>query len=255
MPTAANTGPRQSSLSTVTTDPVVLTTNGQTISRVHYTGSVYVNADNVTFNDCTIDGALYPSNDGAAVNKVGLYANYCDIAGIYSYGYDTIEFVRCRFGGHTDDFIDLNRGDNGATHAYFDYCLWDRLQASTGDKHLDALQILGADDTKVRHCVLDYTAPDQATRDQMTGVITMETAHMGHVIDGWEISDCEIYGGGYSQIGINGTNGYLLRNKFHSLADAGNGFTYPTDPMFGPGNAPYTQSGNTLDGAPYTGPT
>lgn len=254
MPTAANTGPRIG-LSTVGGNPTI--TSPGTISGVHYTGNVFVAADDVTFVDCQFDGALYPSDLGANPAKVNLQVQHCMIAGVYTNGFDGVYFTRCRFGNQTDDFVDLNRGTVGGAHAYFDYCLFDRLQGSSAnaEKHLDALQVLGADDIKIRHCVFNFSAPDADTRPQVTGIVTFETSFNGHTTDGWEVSDSEFTGGGYYQLDLYGPNGKLLRNTFHSASDAGNGYTYGSAPMARYPGFAYEQSGNTLDGAPYTGPT
>lgn len=222
MPTAANTGPRIG-LSTVGGNPTI--TSSGTISGIHYTGNVFVAADNVTFVDCQFDGALYPSDLGANPPKVNLQVQYCLIAGVYTNGFDGVYFTRCRIGNQTDDFVDLNRGTVGGAHAWFDYC------------------------------VFNFSAPDADTRPQVTGIITFETSFNGHTTDGWEISDSEFTGGGYYQLDLYGPNGKLLRNIFHSASDAGNGYSYGSAPMARYPGFAYEQSGNTLDGAPYTGPT
>jgi hypothetical protein len=254
MPTRANTGPRVG-LTTHSGD-FTTSSNGQTVSALNITGRLLINHDNVTVNDVQVPEVNSPNGaDNVSIN-------YCDISGMYidATQCDGWTLTRCFFGDQTDDFVDLNAGTSPNVSTWcrnftFDYCLWDGLQASTGDKHLDAIQILGADNVKLRHCVVRYVASNQATRDQMTGLVTMEYSWNGHVSNGWELSDCEFYGGGFYQLDMYGPNGQLLRNKFFSLADAGNGFTYGTSPMVGyPGYA-YTQSGNTLDGAPFTGPT
>lgn len=254
MPTVANTGPRVG-LSTVTGAQTISTSG--TITGKRYTGNVFVAADNVTFVDCQFDAALYPSDLGASPAKVNLQVQYCTIAGVYTNGFDGVYFTRCRIGGQTDDFVDLNRGTVGGAHAWFDYCLFDGLQASPAgaEKHLDALQVLGADDIRVRHCVFNFSAPDAATRAQVTGIVTFETSFNGHTTDGWEISDSDFTGGGYYQLDLYGPNGKLLRNSFHSTSDAGNGYTYGSAPMARYPGFAYEQSGNTLDGAPYAGPT
>jgi hypothetical protein len=260
MPTPSNTGPRIG-LTDIIGD-YHITTDDVTISGKHITGDVWVNADNVTLVDCQIDGALYPSNLGelsGGPNKVGLYVSYCDIFGVYTYGFDTIEFTRCRFGPNDNDFVDVACGDNPGVHAYFDYCLWDRLLDSTGDKHIDASQILGPDDVRYRHCVFDFAVPSATVMDQMSFCLTWESAFLDCTPDGWEISDCEFYGGGYFQVKPIGPNGKLLRNKFHTTAvNSQNGYTHPTitqEPMYGYPGYPYEDSGNTRDGVPWTGPT
>jgi hypothetical protein len=122
--------------------------------------------------------------------------------------------------------------------------------ASRGERHLQAVHLMGCHNVLFENCTFDYLAPDSATQQQTTAAFFVQ-AYPKECQD-ITLRHCWFYGGGYYQIGIDSTPGMTVQDcRFHSFTGTGGkaGTTQYPPKRDAP---PVAASGNTLDGQPYT---
>lgn len=240
-PTRANTGPRTATTTTVSGNTSANTT-GHTYAGVHFTGSVIVNGDNVTLRDCTIDGAINVNDAN------GLTVDHCRVGGIYTEGFTNLTIDGCFFGDQSDTFAQFSCGT--AAHGdglTISNSLFDGLTASTGTDHKQAMHLMGVSNFKASNTVFSYVPPTSGTRSQVSAAVFHEGEFQGRNVTNWTYDGCWFAGGGYYQAYFIGSGGTITNCAFDD--SWGGSIAYPHT------GQPATQSGNTLDGKPYTIPT
>jgi hypothetical protein len=266
------------SLSTHTGDYVV-DTAGAVVQNVHISGDLVINAPaaNVTVNNVKVDGVVNintdtPSavqgNTRVGIVPTGVVLRHVDAHGLYAEGFNGLTVDASHFHDIQGTLSQLSRYHtvwNGytldwpATNLTITNTVFDRLLAVPANSgyHLEDLHLMGVQGITLRGNVFDATAPDQATASHITAALTMEPSWEGVMNSDAIIDGNSFYGGGYYQLSIHLANdtikSKITNNAFHTYTapDGGSGgIAYPeTAP-----DAVFYETGNTLDGTPYTLP-
>lgn len=262
MPTAQNTGPVAGISLTSHSGDLVLNTDGQTESNLDISGNVYLAANNVTLTNCKVGQSIY-FNSGPSGNyyfpvKANQKIAHCSAKGAWCTGIGPAEMDSCFFGNSTTSFMQLNsyfNSNNGNTYAATQVtiknCLFDGLIPSGGTKHMEAIHLMNVTDSQFINNVFRFIAADQATATQVSACVFIE--NNPHPCDNLLFDHNWFYAGKpdgatgyYYEMATNATNSTYTNNYFNSFSPGSGGILYP----FASPN-PFTQSGNTLDGAPY----
>lgn len=264
MPTTSNTGPRNTL--TLSSGDTVLTT-GQSVSNKHITGDLYMAGPSTTATDCQIDGAvLFNSAPGGNYGNPNPWTNqvvsYCHMGHIDSTGCDTITVDHCYIDGSLTGLgtliAFLNSAGPPVKNITFTNNLVQNPQEWNGssppDPHLEAMHVSVCQTGLFQNNVFNWNAGTN-TITKTTGVVNIDNpggldypANPGSsniTFDGnWLFATG---GGAQIYLFLSGSS-FVTNNKFT---------TPPGTTQFSDIHSPtfhFTQSGNTLDGAPYTLP-
>lgn len=274
-PTSLNTGPRQSVLTTLSGNQTI-SANGTTWDRVRVTGNLKIEANDVTLNDCVIDGYISLSIGSGIGNyppKARIKLSYCEFPSLDSLGVDalTIEYSRI-LGVGAGTIMMLQSYANGASQAMVtDVLLLSNYFAQPptftgGEAHRECVFLLGAvHGIVMRGNSFNFVAESQASADMITACVMSQARTVDgneQYVNGWECDNNWFYGGGYYQAYFDQRGDSLVtNNKFHSYSRYPGGGTV-SSPVIPPSAGGYggtyvplsPATGNTLDGAPYTIP-
>jgi hypothetical protein len=257
-PTAQTTGPAPGVTLTLHEGDYVATAGA---SALHITGNLYLAASDIEVSDCRIDGSVFfsttanksyaiPTLSGQTLTRVWARGAWCT-------GTAGMTMQSCRIGPSTDTDMQLSAYQPSAPNPYLNaenITLKDSYfhppLASTGERHLQAVHLMGCHNVLVENCSFDYVVPDHATQVQTTASFFVQS--YPKECQNVTLKNCAFYGGGYYQIGIDSTPDMTVQDcRFHSFVNTdGNNGTVQYPPK--PDAHAVTASGNTLDGSPYT---
>jgi hypothetical protein len=257
---------------------LIVNTAGVVLSNLHITGDLVIDgpAANVTVSNVQVDGSVRINGNTPSVaqgsGRVGvvpknIVLRHVDAHGLSAVGFDglTVDASRFHDSSGTVSQVSRYRTTSGgstldwpATNLTITNSVFQHLPsvAAGSGYHLEDLHLMGVQGFTLSGDIFDATAPNQATWGQITAALTLEQGWEG-VPNSGTISGCTFIGGSYYQ-------GYL----WGMTAATGNRFTtarspdgaHTSSPMYPPSayGQPFPafgQSGNTLDGQPYTLPT
>jgi hypothetical protein len=253
---------------------LIVNTAGVVLSNLHITGDLTIDgpAANVTVSNVQVDGSVQINANTPSVaqggGRVGLVPKnivlrHVDAHGLSAVGFEGLTVDASRFHDAAGTLSQLSRYrtaslDWPATNLTITNSVFEHLHAVPAGSgyHLEDLHLMGVQGFTLSGDIFDATAPNQATWTQITAALTLEQGFEG-VPNSGTISGCSFIGGSYYQ-------GYL----WGITSATGNRFTTATSPdgahtsspmyppsAYGQSFPAFTQSGNTLDGQPYTLPT
>jgi hypothetical protein len=252
----------------------VVKTSGVVLSNLHITGDLTIDgpAANVTVSNVEVDGSVQINANTPSVAQGGgrvaatpknIVLRHVDAHGLSAVGFEGLTVDASRFHDAAGTLSQLSRYrtaslDWPATNLTITNSVFEHLHAVPAGSgyHLEDLHLMGVQGFTLSGDIFDATAPNQATWTQITAALTLEQGFEG-VPNSGTISGCSFIGGSYYQ-------GYL----WGITSATGNRFTTATSPdgahtsspmyppsAYGQSFPAFTQSGNTLDGQPYTLPT
>lgn len=125
--------------------------SGGTLSKKHFTGSMIIDIDNVTFTGCLFDTETTNYLNGSLANNWAL--NYCTIDGVVvgdqGISYQSYTATRCLIQGFSDG-VKANGGSTTLTECYI------RTKAQSAADHNDGIQNVGGNGAvNVIRCNID----------------------------------------------------------------------------------------------------
>lgn len=263
-PNADNTGIRPGSTLATHEGDYVADVAGERISNLVINGDLYLAADDITVENVKVNGDVKVNIGPGNIYFLPVKKNHTlinvDVQTVDNVGLDNLIIDRSRIRGVPNTFhIQLSdyREPDGRYYKADRLILTNNLfdpplpVPESSEAHLENLHLIGVTNAFIANNVFDMTAPDQRTLEHITATFFQQTVwdvrNANAVIDG-----NYFYGGGYFQVYLFADNMKVTNNKFHSYPRMG-AVMYP--PSAYEGNFPeFEQSGNTLDGKPYTIP-
>ena len=255
-------------LTTVTGD-VKVTAAGTVLANEHITGNLTIDAPaaNVTVTNVQVDGKVNintdtPSSGTAGIIPTSIVLRHVDAHGMSAVGFDGLTVDLSRFHDNKGTLSQLARYNaNGrdwpARNLTITGTVYERLLAVPAGSgyHVEDLHLMGVQGFTLAGDVFDATAPDQATWLQTTAALTLERGWEG-VANTGTVTGSTFRGGSYFQAYLWGVTAFAGNAFVTAVSPDGQHRSTPMYPAaaYGSPLPAFTQSGNTLDGAPYTIP-
>jgi len=209
------------------TGDFVIRTDGQSLSDVSISGTLYVMANHVTVTNvraASIGLNAGPQGSYAIPVKDSMTLSHVETGGIANVGGTHVTITDSRIGaGQRGTAIQLsNYVQPDCTYLPCDYVDLERnvvdglasIPANSG-VHSEAIHLLGVRHAVIRDNLLNWVAPDPGTWAQITAVLVMQGSR-GVGISDVVVDHNDINGGSYYQSYLGGDGVVLTDNTFHT---------------------------------------